>query len=357
MDISLSLNRILDRIDYDSFDGELGVRSITGIASVTEAGPGDLTFVSSAKYAAQLEKSKASLVVVSKDVHTSPKPGQLFLRAENPSLEVAKICEMIADGMWKRPAPGVDRLSSVSRDASIHPTASIAAFVTIEEGARIGPDCVIGSGCVIGRNSELGEGCWLSSNVTLERDTKVGKRARLHAGVVLGSDGFGYELQDGRHRKIPQVGRVVIGDDVEIGANTTIDRGRFGPTRIGEGTKIDNLVQIGHNVIVGKHCILCAQVGIAGSVTLGDYVVMGGRAGAAGHLEIGSEAQLAGQCVAYSNLEGHTKYGGAPAISLVAYQRISVLTRRLPDLFKRLKRVEEQILNESVSSAATKEAP
>ncbi|MDQ8179841.1 UDP-3-O-(3-hydroxymyristoyl)glucosamine N-acyltransferase [Pelagicoccus sp. SDUM812005] len=346
MDITLSLNAVLDRIDYSTFEGELGVRSITGVASLGDAQRGDATFVASAKYLEELAKTEASLVVLSKDLEATPKSGQLFLRVENPSIEIAKLCELISQKMWEKPQPGIHRLANIDPSAEIDASACIDAFVTVAAGARIGPGCVIASGCFIGPACELGADCQLSANVTLERDTVVGKRVRIHAGTVLGSDGFGYEFQDGRHRKVPQVGSVLVGDDVEIGANTTVDRGRFGPTRIGEGSKIDNLVQIGHNVVVGKHNILCAQVGIAGSTKLGDYVVMGGRAGASGHIEIGPGAQLAGQCVAYSDLEGGAKYGGAPAIPLVAYQRITVITRRLPELFKRLTQLEKQLLRD-----------
>ncbi|MDQ8186924.1 UDP-3-O-(3-hydroxymyristoyl)glucosamine N-acyltransferase [Pelagicoccus sp. SDUM812002] len=346
MDIVLSLNAVLDRINYSTFEGELGVRSITGVASLSDAQRGDATFITSAKYLEDLKKTEASLVVLGKDLEIKPKPGQLFLRVENPSIEIAKLCELISQKMWDKPKPGIHRLANIDPAAEIHPSASINAFVTIAEGARVGPGCVIGSGCYIGPACEVGTDCQLAANVSLERDTVLGNRVRIHAGTVIGSDGFGYEFEGGRHRKVPQVGSVRVGDDVEIGANTTVDRGRFGPTRIGEGSKIDNLVQIGHNVVVGKHCILCAQVGIAGSTILGDYVVMGGRAGASGHVEIGSGAQLAGQCVAYSDLEGGAKYGGAPAIPLVSYQRITVVTRRLPELFKRLTQLEKHLLHD-----------
>ncbi len=346
MEISLSLNAVLDRIDYSTFEGELGVRSITGVASLSDAKRGDATFVASAKYLDDLKKTEASLVVLSKDLEAAPRQGQLFLRVENPSIEIAKLCELISQKMWQKPQPGIHRLANIDPSAEVDASAFIDAFVTISANARIGPGCVIASGCFIGPACRLGNDCHLSANVTLERDTVVGNRVRIHAGTVLGSDGFGYEFEGGRHRKVPQVGSVLVGDDVEIGANTTVDRGRFGPTRIGEGSKIDNLVQIGHNVVVGKHNILCSQVGIAGSTTLGDYVVMGGRAGASGHIEIGSGAQLAGQCVAYSDLEGGAKYGGAPAIPLVSYQRITVVTRRLPELFKRLTRLESQLLRD-----------
>lgn len=346
MTISLSLNAVLDCIDYSSFDGELGVRTVTGVASLSEAKVGDATFVASAKFLPELQNCAASLVVIEKDLETRPKPGQLFLRVENPSIEIAKLCELISRQMWARPAPGIHRSAEVHPRAEVDSSATVGAFVSIGEGSKIGPGTVIGSGCFIGPACSVGKDCQISANVCLERDTVVGNRVRIHAGSVLGSDGFGYEFEEGHHRKIPQVGSVWVGDDVEIGANTTIDRGRFGPTRIGEGSKIDNLVQIGHNVIVGKHNILCAQVGIAGSTKLGDYVVMGGRAGASGHLVIGEGAQLSGQCVAFSDLEGGGKYGGAPAVSLVAYQRITVLTRRLPDLFKRMTRLESQLLGD-----------
>lgn len=346
MDISLSLNAVLDSIDYSTFEGELGVRSITGVASLTDAKPGDATFVAAAKYLDDLKGSRASLIVISKDLDAKPRPGQLFLRVENPSIEIAKLCELIALKMWDKPEPGIHRLADIAPTAQIDRSATIGPFVTVSDAAVIGPGCIIGSGCYIGPKCQVGQDSHFSANVILERDTVVGRRVRIHAGVVLGSDGFGYEFEKGRHRKIPQVGSVFVGDDVEIGANTTIDRGRFGPTRIGEGTKIDNLVQIGHNVVVGKHCILCSQVGIAGSTTLGDFVVMGGRAGASGHITIGSGAQLSGQCVAYSDLDGGAKYGGAPAVPLVAYQRITVITRRLPELFKRLTRIESQLLGE-----------
>lgn len=344
MEITLTLNSVLDRIDYSTFEGELDVRSITGVASLSEARRGDATFVSSPKYVEELSKTNASLVVLGKDIDASPKAGQLFLRVENPSIEIAKLCELISQRMWSKPRPGIHRLANVDPSARIAGDAYIDAFVTVGSDAVVGPGCVISAGSYVGSSCSLGSDCHLSSNVTLERDTVLGDRVRIHAGTVIGADGFGYEFEDGRHRKVPQVGSVQVGNDVEIGANTTVDRGRFGPTRIGEGSKIDNLVQIGHNVVVGRHNILCAQVGIAGSTTLGDFVVMGGRAGASGHIKIGAGAQLSGQCVAYSDLDGGAKYGGAPAVPLVAYQRITVVTRRLPELFKRLTRLESQLL-------------
>lgn len=344
--ISLSLNAVLDCIDYTSFAGELGVRNITGVGSLGDAQRGDATFVASPKYAEELEDTQASLVVVAEGLEATPKAGQLFLRVKNPSIEIAKLCELIASKMWVKPAAGTHSTALVSEDAQIDPSATVEAFVSVGAGAVIEANCVVGVGSVVGAACVVGEGSVLGTRVILERDTVLGKRVRIHSGVVLGADGFGYEFENGRHRKVPQVGSVIVGDDVEIGANTTIDRGRLGPTRIGEGSKIDNLVQIGHNCVIGKHCILCSQVGLAGSTRLEDYVVMGGRSGAAGHLTIGSGAQLSGECVAYANLDGGGKYGGSPAVPLVAYQRIAVVTRRLPELFKRLTRLESQLLKD-----------
>ncbi|MBK1879783.1 UDP-3-O-(3-hydroxymyristoyl)glucosamine N-acyltransferase [Pelagicoccus mobilis] len=346
MEISVPYNAVLDRIDYTSFDGELGIRSITGVASLEEAKTGDATFVASANFADELEKSAASLVILEEGLELQPKNGQLFLRVKSPAIEFAKLCELVAEQMWMRPPPGISPLADVSPAAKIDPSVTIEAFVSIAEGVEIGPDCVIGKGSVIAADCKLGEGCVLRSRVTLERDTVLGKRVRIHSGAVLGADGFGYEFEKGRHRKVPQVSCVIVGDDVEIGANATIDRGRLSPTRIGEGTKIDNLVQVAHNCVIGKHCILCALVGLAGSTTLEDYVVFAGYAASAGHLTIGAGAQLAGECVAYSDLEGGKKYGGSPAMPLMAYQRIRILTRRLPDLFKRVTQLESQLLKD-----------
>jgi acyl-[acyl carrier protein]--UDP-N-acetylglucosamine O-acyltransferase len=176
----------------------------------------------------------------------------------------------------------------------------------------------------------------------VQAECTLGKRVRLHPGVVIGSDGFGYEFVAGRHEKVPQVGTVVIGDDVEIGANSTIDRSRFEKTSIGEGTKIDNLVQVGHNVVIGKHCILCAQVGIAGSVTLGDYVVVGGQSGLAGHLTVGSGAMIAAKSGVKDDIPPKTSVWGSPSLPLLLEQKIVILRNRLPELFKRVDALEKK---------------
>jgi UDP-3-O-[3-hydroxymyristoyl] glucosamine N-acyltransferase len=179
------------------------------------------------------------------------------------------------------------------------------------------------------------------AGVVVAAECSVGRRVRLHPGVVIGSDGFGYELVAGRHEKVPQVGTVEIGDDVEIGANTTIDRSRFEKTVVGEGTKIDNLVQVGHNVVIGRHCLLCAQVGIAGSCTLGDYVVLGGQVGLAGHLTVGSGAMVAAQSGVKDDIPPKTSVFGTPSLPILLESKLIVLRHRLPELFKRVDALEK----------------
>jgi UDP-3-O-[3-hydroxymyristoyl] glucosamine N-acyltransferase len=195
----------------------------------------------------------------------------------------------------------------------------------------------------VGRNAVVGDDSWFMPGVVLAAECEVGRRVRLHSGVVIGSDGFGYEFVRGRHEKVPQVGGVVVADDVEIGANSTVDRARFGRTIIGEGTKIDNLVQVAHNVRIGRHCVLCAQTGISGSTVLGDYVVLGGQAGLAGHLTLGKGAKVGGGAGVTTDVSAGGFVNGSPAIPYMLERRIAVLKQRLPDLFRRVDRIEEQL--------------
>ncbi len=318
---------------------------IRGVATLKEAQKGDLSFLSLAKYKSELASTKASVVIVPEGMDIEPVEGQLVLFAERPSLALAKVCEFISRQMWVREPSGVHASSIVHPDAEIDPDSYIGPFCVVESGARIAKGVQLHASCLVGKNATIGEDSWLFGRVTLERDTVLGKRVMIHSGAVIGSDGFGYEQTPTGIMKVPQVGNVEVGDDVEIGANTTIDRGRVGPSRIGNGTKIDNQVQLGHNCQIGNYCILCAQVGLAGSTVLEDFVVMGGRSGAAGHLTIGKGAQLAGCAVAFSDVEGGKKYGGNPALPLNAYHRVVAVTRKLPELAKRLQCVESQLLS------------
>jgi UDP-3-O-[3-hydroxymyristoyl] glucosamine N-acyltransferase len=234
----------------------------------------------------------------------------------------------------------------------VHPSAVVAPGAKIAATATVGPLCVVESGTVIGerahlqaqvfvgRAAKIGDDCWLMPGVVLAAECELGRRVRLQPGVVIGSDGFGYEFVQGRHEKVPQVGNVVVGDDVEIGANTTLDRARFSRTTVGEGTKIDNLVQIAHNCIIGRHCLLCSQVGISGSTTLEDYVVLGGQAGLAGHITIGKGAKAGGQAGITHDIDAGAFVNGTPAIPFQLERRIAILHQRLPELFKRVDALE-----------------
>ena len=347
MRIELSIDEIRDRSSVVEEVGTFLGSSVSGIATLKESQAGDLSFLSLAKYSGDLADCAASVVFVPEDCEVAPSENQLFLKVKHPSLSLAHACESIAQLLWPKKAGGIHVSAIVSDSAEIHETAFIGPFCVIGENSSVGAGTQIHSGTVIEQASRIGADCWLASNISVGRDSRIGDRVRIHSGVVIGADGFGYEFNGSFHEKVPQLGWVEIDSDVEIGANTAIDRGRLGPTTIGEGSKIDNHVQIGHNVKIGKHCILCAQVGIAGSTNIEDFVVFGGRAGASGHLTIGKGAKLAGCSAAFNDIEPGSVSGGTPAISLNAFQRITVVQRKLPDLFKRVQRLESQIAKDA----------
>jgi len=339
---NLTLDEVRSRV---SVIAERGVspESIGGAGTLSDAEKGDATFVVSEKYAEQLDASAASLIFVPKGFGREPKAGQLFCEVANPSLALAQVCKAAEESITIAPEPGIHKSAIVHATAVVSEEASIGPNCIVEAGAEVGPRTVIEAGSFLGRKVRIGSGSRIFPRVSIMDGCVVGERCRVHSGVVIGADGFGYEFADGVHQKEPQLGIVVVGDDVEIGAGTAIDRARFGATEIGSGTKIDNHVQVGHNVKIGKHCILCAQVGIAGSTVIEDYAVFGGRAGASGHLRIGKGAQIAGCSAAFSDLEAGGKYGGTPAVPLSTHQRITVLLRKLPDLLRRLRRLESRL--------------
>lgn len=326
-------------------------QAIIGLAALADAGPGDLSFLGNSKYKADVAKTRASVVLVPQDYAGEPAADQLHLVVANPSVALAMICARIEQQLWPKPAPGV------------HPTAVLGAGVIVPASATIGPLCVIESGVrlgervhlqaqvFVGRAAVIGDDCWLMPRASVAAECVLGNRVRLQSGAVVGSDGFGYEFVKGRHEKVPQVGIVKVGDDVEIGANSTLDRARFSRTDIGEGTKIDNLVQIAHNVRVGKHCLICAQAGISGSTTLGDYVVLGGQAGLGGHITLGKGVKAGGQAGITSDVPAGEFVNGTPAIPYMLERRLAILHQRLPDLFKRVETLERQIIVPEKSSS------
>jgi UDP-3-O-[3-hydroxymyristoyl] glucosamine N-acyltransferase len=342
MQVSFTLDQILEIVSPVRTAGAT-TETVRGIASLTSAAPGDLTFLGNGKYRPQVPASRASVILLPPDYTGEPAPNQVHVFVDNPSVALARLCSRIESALWPKPAPGIHASAVVAPGARIAPTATVGPLCVVEEGASIGERTHLQAGVFVGRGSAVGADCWLMPHATVYADCTLGNRVRLHAGVIVGSDGFGYETVKGRHEKVPQVGTVTLGDDVEVGAGTTIDRARFGVTSIGEGTKVDNLVQIGHNVIIGRHCIVCAQVGIAGSVTIGDYVVIAGQVGLAGHLTVGSGAMIAAKTGVKDDIPPKTSVWGSPSNPLLLEQKLVILRNRLPELFKRVDALERSL--------------
>jgi UDP-3-O-[3-hydroxymyristoyl] glucosamine N-acyltransferase len=313
---------------------------ITGVASLQEARPGDITFFGNPRYLSQLRSSKASAAIVPADF--SEELGLVLLRVENPPAVFAVAVAAFAP-QEVPPVAGIHHSASVAASACIGEGVSVGPLAVIEEGAEIGDGSVIGSGCLIGRDVRLGRQCHLHPGSIIRERCILGDRVILQPGAVIGSCGFGYELKDGRHIKIPQTGIVEIGDDVEIGANATIDRARFGRTVIGEGSKIDNLVQIAHNVQIGAHSILCSQVGIAGSTRVGSYVTLAGQVGLAGHIEIGDKAVIGAQSGLSKNVPPESFVLGAPAKPIKEWKQSNFYISQLGKLYSRVKELERML--------------
>lgn len=315
---------------------------ITGFASLKEASPGDLSLFHDARYQQRLLKTRAAAVLVPQDLQEPP-PHVACIAVADPSRSFEVVVEKY--GLQPVPfTPGVHATAVIDPSVKLDPSqVSIGAHVVIEAGAEIGAGTEIGAGCFIGRNVKIGCKTKLFANVTVQAECILGNNIVLHSGVVIGADGFGYEFHQGRHRKIRQVGFVQIDNDVEVGANTTIDRARFGRTWIGEGTKIDNLVQIGHNVTIGKHCVIVGCAAIAGSAVVGDYVVIAAQVGISGHVIVGSQSTLAGRAGVTRDLPAGGTYFGFPAVDANQEKRRLVAARRLPQLLARVKKLEEQV--------------
>jgi UDP-3-O-[3-hydroxymyristoyl] glucosamine N-acyltransferase len=315
-------------------------RTVTDIASLEQAGPGDLSFLGNAKYKSQVPGSRASVLLLPPDYDGQPGADQVFLFVDNPSVALARICARIEQSLWPKLPAGVHPSAVVAATAKVDASAHVGPLCVIEEGVVIGPRTVLQASVFVGRDAAIDEDCFLMPGVVVATQCTLGRRVRLQPGVVIGADGFGYEFVQGRHEKVPQIGTVEIGDDVEIGANSALDRARFSRTVVGEGTKIDNLVQIGHNVVIGKHCILCGLVGVSGSTTIEDYVVLAGQVGVAGHLTIHKGVKAGGQSGIAEDVPPGVQIGGSPALPAMLDRRLTILHRRLPELFKRVEKLE-----------------
>lgn len=316
--------------------------SVDGIASLDEAGPTELSFLGNEKYRASFLATRAGVVIVPRGVTEGPAESAL-IAADNPSFAFGRAVKHFVAAVARVFAPGVHPRAVVDETVKFDPAkVRVHAGAVVMAGAVIGDGSEIGPNVVVGEQVRIGRDCLLHANVTVRERCMLGDRVIVQPGAVIGSDGYGYEVVDGRHVKIDQVGIVEIQDDVEIGANTTIDRARFGRTVIGEGSKIDNLVQIAHNVRIGRHCLLVSQSGVAGSSKTGDHVVVAAQAGIAGHLTIGSKSVLVARSGATADLEGGQTYGGFPARPFMEDQRSRALIRQLPKLVERVKALEKR---------------
>jgi len=319
---SVTLGEIADFVG-GQFAGDRS-RQVTAVAPLVEAGDGQLSFLSNRKYAAQLVQTKAGAILIPENLEGDD---QRWIRVADPYFAVARI---MARWFSVRPMPkGQSALASISATAKLGKNVAVGPFTTIGDDVIIGNNVTVFQGVSIEAGSTMGDDCIIYPNVVIYDGVRIGRRCIIHAGVVIGSDGYGFATHDGKHHKIPQIGIVRIEDDVEIGAGTTIDRAALGETVIGEGTKIDNLVQIGHNVKIGKHCLLVSQVGIAGSTELGDHVFVAGQSGFSGHLKIGHRVQVAAKSAVLEDVPDDTKVMGSPAVPFNEFARRHAAVKRL----------------------------
>ncbi|GAB4387310.1 MAG: UDP-3-O-(3-hydroxymyristoyl)glucosamine N-acyltransferase [Thermodesulfovibrionales bacterium] len=310
---------------------------ITGVAGAEDAGPGDITFAASKKHLALAGGGGAACVMVKEPVEGM---GKAQLRVADPHYAFAVLLERF----YPRPRKpgGVSPLAFVSESATLGAGVTVEAFAYVSDRASVGEGTAIGPGVFIGEAASLGRDCLIYPNVVVREKVAIGDRVIIHPGAVIGSDGFGYVQKEGRHHKIPQVGGVRVGNDVEIGANVTIDRATTGVTVIGDGTKIDNLVQIAHNVVVGRAAIIVAQAGVAGSTEIGDMVMIGGQVGVADHSKLAPGTMIGAQ----SGVMGEVArgvYSGSPAIPHRDWLRASSVFAKLPELQRRIKALEEKL--------------
>ena len=312
---------------------------ISGAAPLAEATAGEISFFGNQRYIAQLRKTRASAVFVPTDFSEEMSAAQI--RVADP----AKAFEQVVLRFAPKPVeftPEIHPSAVVDPTAQLGDRVSIQPHAVIEARVRIGDGSVIGANSYIGQECSLGSDCLIYPNVTIRERARIGSRVVLHSGVVIGADGFGFELAEGRQQKVPQIGFVQIDDDVEIGANTTVDRARFGRTWIKEGVKIDNLVQVAHNVVIGKHTLIAAQTGISGSTRIGERVLMGGQVGVAGHIEIGDATAIGAQGGVTRSISGG-KWWSTPALPLSEALHGLALARRLGKLFERVKALEKKL--------------
>ncbi len=348
----MKLRELADRLSCRlEGDGEVEILRVAGIE---QAAAGDLTFLANSKYHGLLAGTGASVVIVGTSTKVEGAPPFAILRSDHPYLTFAQALQLLVQPV--PPPKGIDRLSAIAPDAQLGADVSVGPFVTIGAGALIGARTVVYPGVVIGPGARIGDDCVLHAQVSVRENVRIGHRVVMLDGAVIGSDGFGFARQpDGTHLKIPQYADVVIEDDVEIGANTTIDRPAVGETRIHAGTKIDNLVQIAHGVRVGHRALLAAQVGVAGSTVIEDEVMLGGQVGVTGHVRIGKGAMASAKTGITGNVDEGVLVSGYPSLPNLEWRKTQVLVRHLPELKKRVAELEQRIaeLEEKLAACQT----
>jgi UDP-3-O-[3-hydroxymyristoyl] glucosamine N-acyltransferase len=319
---------------------------ITGASGIKEASEGDITFLANPRYAPMLETTHASAVITSRDVSGCAKP---IIRTDNPSLAFASVLEFIAPAATVHPQ-GIHKTAIIGANVVLGKGVGVGAYTVIEDNVVIGDHTILYPHCYIGRDTMIGSKALLYPHVSVRERIQIGNRVIIHNGAVIGADGFGYATVNGEHHRIPQTGTVIIEDDVDIGANVTIDRARFDKTVIGKGTKIDNLVQIAHNVVTGKNCIIVSQAGISGSTVLGDNVTLAGQVGVAGHVTLGDNVVVSAQSGISKSVPAGTAMYGYPAKPADVYKRVNACVQNLPRLFntvtqlkKRIEELEEKL--------------
>ena len=341
--MSMTLRELAERVGGEVV-GDDSVE-LLGVAGIREARAGDLTFLSNPKYERFLSTTAASAVVVSDEYRSrAEKEGRSLLVSPDPYDAFARAMELLADGDGKLER-GVNDTAFVARSASLGAAVAVGANAVVMDGASIGAGSTISAGAYVGPGVSIGRDCVIHPNVTLEAACTLGDRVIVHGGSVIGSDGFGFAMAGGGdpHRKVPQVGTVVVEDDVEIGANVCIDRATVGLTRVGRGSKIDNLVQIGHNVVIGDDSIIVSQVGISGSTTVGDRVILAGQVGIAGHLEIGDGAVVGAQSGVTKSIPAGETVSGYPARKHALSKILAACLQELPALFRRVRALEKTV--------------
>ena len=316
-----------------------GSAHISAIAPIDTAGKDKVTFAAGDKFISRLKDSNAAAVILDHRIDGLSMP-QLIVKNVNDAL--IKALEIFAPALKKPPA-GIDPSAKIAENAVIAPDASIGPFVSVAQGVTIGEKTVIAAGCRIGENSKIGKNCRIDGNVVVYHDCVIGSNVIIQANSTIGSTGFGYAFIDGSHRLIPHNGGVIIEDFVEIGANCCIDRAKFGNTIIGAGTKIDNLVQIAHNVVIGKCCLIAAQCGIAGSARIGDGVVFGGQSGTVDNVSVGDGVILAGRAVITHNTPAGQKVFGMPATDIKEALKTIALMRHLPKMNEQLRQLVKRV--------------